>query len=124
AHLVAVDSQLVVAQSADVGARADGAFRKLEFRAKLIRPANPLPFPLLAIDEARVEPRRLAVLARVALLVPVTHLPVVGAAALERLARVDDLRGLVRLDLPAVPLVALVLIERVAARRDEHPVGG
>src|SRR5439155_10024319 len=101
-----------------------GTFRKLEFGAKLIGPANPLPFPLVSIEQPRVEPRCLAVLALVALLVPVAHLPMIGAAALERLAVVDDLRGLVRPDLPAVPLVAFVLIECVAARGDEHPVGG
>src|SRR5439155_10092912 len=113
AHLVAVNSQLVIAQPADVGPRSRGALGKFEFRAKLVRPANPLPFPLLALEQPRVEPRRLAVLARVALLVPVAHLPVIGAAAFERLAGVDDLGGLVGPDLSAVPLVALVLIERV-----------
>src|SRR5439155_295653 len=107
-----------------VSPRANRAFRKLEFGAKLVGAGNPLRFPLLAMEQPHVEPRRLAVLARVALLVPVAHLPVIGAAAFERLAGVRDLRGLVGPDLAAVPLVAPVLIERVAARRDEHPVGG
>src|SRR5439155_7608591 len=68
AHLAAVNAQLVVAEPADVGPRASRALGKLEFGAKLVGAANPLPFPIVVIEQPRVEPRRLAVLARLALL--------------------------------------------------------
>ena len=121
-HFAAVDPQLVVTQAADIGPRADRAFGKLKLAAELIGPANPLPFPLLAIEQAHLKLRSLAILALPALLVPVAHFPVVRAPALEGLAGVSHLRRLARFDLAAVPLVALVVVERLAASRHEHLV--
>ena len=86
------------------------------------RRLDPLGFPVAGLEQPHLPCRGNAPAAIRAALVVDLDLPETGLAARQRLAGVDDVGRAVRLDLAAVPQVAVVLGKQDLRGGDEHPV--
>ena len=86
------------------------------------RRRKPDPFrpPIGGVQQPHRPPGRLAPVGDLAGLIPDAHFPEAGLARRRNFPVIDDLDGLVRFDLAAVPEVALILFQQFSAARDEH----
>ena len=84
ADFVAVEVEFVIPEPGNIGPRAKGRCREVKFSAQFVRAANPLRLPVFAMEQARFESRRGAVVGGVPLLVPPAYLPKISVAAFER----------------------------------------
>ena len=116
ADLAAVDPQLVVAEAGDVGPGAHRRGVEAELLAELIAAGDPLSRPVARLEQSHLEPRRTAVRAGLAILVPPADLPLVGGAGGERRAAVTDADRVRRFHLPGIP-------DGAPAGRDDDLVG-
>ena len=118
--LAAVEAELVVAEAGDVGPGPLDPALERELLAELVLLPDPDALPIALVEEPGVEAGDGAPGAFAAVPVPGPDLPVIGLAAFEGLPGEDDLDGLGRRDLAAVPDVAR---GGLGIGRDEDLVG-